>query len=354
MKISKLLILGVITVAVVAAAVIFWQNRAPSTARDKELLFPQLSDNLNKVKIVEIKGYEENVILSHQNGAWLVQSSDNFPALSDKVRTSIIKLSELKIESGKTRNPDLYSKLAVEGPYDRHTKSRLISLLDEEGDVIASLIVGKKRKANEAIPAIYGRLPDTEQALLLQGSLEISSNNKDWFEKSIIDLSSAEVKQLTIQHPGETDFVLHREKEGQVNFNLKEIPEGKRQQSEIILNSMGTLLEDVRAESVRSLKLFQFPDDIINIKIETYRGLIIRVRLTNQDGQHFANFRFAYQSPASGETEKDETTTEQDAAEPSPEKEIALLNQHMSEWVFEIPEFKYKDMSRKLDYLIRD
>lgn len=356
---GKLISLVVITIIVIIAAVIFWQNRAPDTTREKELLFPELNSNLNRVKIVEIKGYEENVILSHQNGVWLIQSSDNFPALSDKVRTTIIKLSELRIDSGKTKNPELYSKLAVEGPYDRQSKSRLISLLDEEGEVIASLIVGKARQGNEAIPAIYGRLPDSDQALLLQGSLEVSSNANDWFEKNIINLDSAEVQRVTVKHPGENSFVFFRKEEGQVNFNLEEIPQGKRQQSEIILNSIGTLLEGVRAESVRSLELFQMPEEIIKIEIETFRGLIIHIQLTQQGEQYFANFRFSYQAPKqsiktqSNETEPGEEMEDQEQR-PSPEEEVTLLNQHMSAWVFEIPKFKYEDMSRKLDYYIRN
>ncbi len=166
MNIRKLLALILITFIVIIAAISLWQERAPVKEIDKAFLFPQLIDNINSVKIVEIKGYEEDVIISHQNADWVIQSSDSFPALTEKIKTLIISLSELKIDSEKTKNPGLYSRLAVEGPYDRSTTSKLVTLLDENGTLITSLIVGKEREGNKALPALYVRLPDEEQALV--------------------------------------------------------------------------------------------------------------------------------------------------------------------------------------------
>lgn len=349
MKFSHLAFLIVITIGSIYAASIFWDKRAPTTTVNKSLLFPELTENINRVKIVEIKGYEEQVILSHNDNNWFIQSSDNFPAISDQVKSLVVGLTELKIDSEKTKNPELYSRLSVEGPYERNTTSKLVSLLDENGEVIESLIIGKKRETNESVPALYVRKPDAEQALLVHGNITASSREKDWFQQDIINLDSGEVKSVTIAHPDHSPFSLSRDDEGQVNFNLSNIPDGKKPQSEVLLNRIARLLEDVRAESVRSTQSIDMFENSILTTIESFRGLVVYIRLKNDSGKNYANFQFEYKAPDVAPTQE-----ESDSEEINPAKEIELLNNQMSPWVFEIPKFKYDDMTITLEKLIRD
>ena len=346
MKPGKLLILIAVTLVVVISAIFFWQDQAPQKSIEKQLLFSDLKSRINAVKIVEIKGYEEDVILSFQNQQWVVQSSDSFPAIPDKVRNLIINLAELKIDSEKTSRPELYERLSVEGPYERQSQSILVNLIDENGNLLESLIVGKRRESNDAIAAFYGRLPDEAQALLLLGELDVSAKDKDWFQRQIIDLAGEEIQSINITHPDGETFTLLREAQGEVNLKLKAIPEGKRPQSELILNSMANLLQDVRAEGVRSVEQFQLPEQIIQLEIKTFRGLDINVKLTAIDEKYYANFNFAYTAL------KDEVETSSET--PTPEQEVEFLNAAMSAWVFEIQKFKYDDMTRRLDTLIRN
>ena len=352
MKFKHLLLLIVCSLVLFYFATNYSGKRAPSTTIEKTLLFPDLSNQINQVKIVEIKGYEQHVILSHLNNEWVIQSSDNFPAKTEQVKSLIIGLSELKIDSEKTKNPELYARLAVEGPYDRVTKSKLVSLLDESGEVLVTLIIGKKRENNQAIPALYVRKPDMEQALLVQGNIDVSSREQDWFENEIINLESAEVRKVSVTHPNQSTYTLLREQEGQVNFTLDKIPEGKKPQSEIILNRMGRLLEDVRAESVRSIDTVDLSDNAVIATVESFRGLVVNIRLKEISSKYYANFQFEYIPPENSNTQENQENIPQDAL--TPEQEIQLLNSKVSPWVFEIPKFKYDDMTTGFDKLVRN
>lgn len=352
MKLRQLATLIVISLCVIYAASSLWSEHTPEKSRQKALLFPRLAEQINDIKFVEIKGYEEQVILSHQDNGWGIQSSDGFPALTDKVKKLIIGISELKVDSRKTKNPDLYSRLAVEGPYERTTKSKLVSLLDENGDLIISLIVGKRRDSNPAVPALYVRQSDDPQSWLVQGQIDASSKQKDWFQKEIIHLDSAEIKQVSITHPNQSTFTLNRASEGEVNFSLQDVPKGKKPQSEVILNRLGRLLEDVRAEGVASANSFDMDNDTTHVRIKSFRGLIIHIRLKQNANKYYANFNFSYVKPQEEQTEK--TDTELLADQPTPEEEIALLNARMSSWIFELPQFKYEDMTTTLDKLVRN
>ncbi len=348
MKFRHLAFLIVITIGSIYAASIFWDKRAPTTSIDKRFLFPELTQDINRIKIVEIKGFEEQVILSHNKNNWVIQSSDNFPAISEKVKSLIVGLTELKIDSEKTKNPELYSRLAVEGPYERSSQSKLVSLLDENGELIESIIIGKKRESNESVPALYVRKPNEEHALLVQGNITASSQEKDWFQQDIINLDSSEIKSVNITHPNTETFTLSRNDEGQVNFNLSNIPDDKKPQSEVILNRIARLLEDVRADSVRSTQSIDMSENSILTTVESFRGLVVNIRLKKDSDKNYANFQFEYKAPQVSNTEE---STDND--EMNPETEIQLLNQQMSPWVFEIPKFKYDDMAISLDKLVR-
>ena len=351
MKLRQLLILIIITAAVVYAALSFWNQRAPVAETEKNWLFPELAARVNDVKIVKIKGFEDELILAYQGDQWVIQSSDNFPAQAEKVKKLILGLSELKIDSAKTSNPALYSRLAVEGPFERKTASKLLYLLDENGELIASIVLGKYRESNTAIPAMYVRLPDAEQALLVQGQVEASSEEKDWFENEIINLSAEEVQSVSIQHPDQAAFTLLRDDQGQVNFNLAELPNGKKAQSEIILNRLGRVLENIRAHGVKSTETVDMNNESTRVTVKTFRGLIVNIQVKAINDDYYANFHFDHDQEMAAA--KDNTATDEEADAGDPEQEVKALNQYISPWAFKIQKFKFDDLTTELSQLVR-
>src|SRR5690554_4141837 len=104
MKNKKLFILAIITLVVILAAGIAAQMRAPQTTVEKELLFPQLAGQINAVNSVTIQSHDGTVSLKQNNGQWVLESSDNYPALFNKIRAMLINLAELRIAEQKTSN----------------------------------------------------------------------------------------------------------------------------------------------------------------------------------------------------------------------------------------------------------
>src|SRR5690606_9131811 len=98
---------------------------APETTITKEILFPGLSDRINDIAAITIKGNKHTVELKQAGEQWVLASSDNYPALVNKVRAVAINMAELRQLEEKTANPDMYSRLGVEDPDSNDASSLL-------------------------------------------------------------------------------------------------------------------------------------------------------------------------------------------------------------------------------------
>ncbi len=350
MKNKKLLILAVITITVILVAGIASKLRAPQITRSKDVLFPELVNRINDVVAIDIKGSQRSVLLRQQDNIWVIGNADNYPALFEKVKGTVVHLSKLKILAEKTDNPELYSKLGVEDPEEKRAKSLLLTLRDKSNQKVASIIVGAPRhsKSANSSPGLYVRKPDTAQALLVEGSLNITDDINDWFNRHILDIYASRLSEVSIQHPDGDELKIGKKTKEQPSFELQDELVGGKGKSvfKIIFNRIGTALEEINADGVRSATQFTFPEDTVVTTFKTFDGLIITAKCAMVNDKPYAQFSFNVDSAiieSSQENLADEKMNVQE--------EARILNDILSEWVYEIPEFKYEDLTKRKDSL---
>ena len=341
MKRQKLLVLSAITIAVIIIAALVNQSRAPQTSIEKETLFPELANKINDVSRIEIKSSEDpDVILQKmQGGQWALQSADDYPAQIDKVKDVVVSLSQLKILATKTDNPKLYPELGVEGPEGNNTSSLLLTFSDQSGTTLASLIVGKLRKNNTGNnrPNLYVRKADAKNALLVEGYLQLKSNNNAWYERNIINIPASRIQNVNIVKSNGDHLLINKHAEGDTDFK---VIEGSTASPSVLLNKLGTFFEDMNVEGVHAANNFEFPDDATITTFTTFNGLIITVKNVFVDDKAFAHFSFT----AATSSSNNDVIPENESETISVEEESQLWNQFLSHWVYEIPEFKYETL----------
>jgi len=347
MKRQKLLLLAAITIAVIIIAALFNQSRAPQTTIEKETLFPELADKVNDVSRIEIKSSENpDVILQKmQGGQWALQSADDYPAQFDKVKDVVVSLSQLKILATKTDNPKLYPELGVEDPEGKNTSSLLLTLSDQSGTTLASLIVGKPRKNNTGSnrPNLYVRKADAKNALLVEGYLQLKSNNNAWYERNVIHIPASRIQDVNIVKSNGDHLLINKRAEGDTDFK---VIEGNTASPSVLLNKLGTFFEDMNVEGVHAANNFKFPDDVTVTTFTTFNGLVITVKNVLSDDKAFAHFSFTTAASDHGSinTEATDEKPENSSETISIEEESQLWNQFLSHWVYEIPEFKFETL----------
>lgn len=358
MKNRKLIILFLITLAVILVAGITAKIRAPQKSLEKTALFPDLTNRINNVSRIVIKGYNKTVELSQHDQKWIITSSDNYPALFNKVRAAVINMADLKIVDEKTDNPDLYSRLGVEGPDVKDTNSLLITLYDDNNHASASLIVGDPRQSSSSKPGLYVRKPEEKTALLVEGTLDISADQTDWFQRNLFDIPKDRVKSVKLNFADGSNYEIYKDNPAQADFEIRG-KNGKdssnKSATRIILNRMANGLQEMRADSVMAAKNFTFPDDSIITNVTTFDGLVINAKLANVDDKTFANFTFSTNPEliAKDTETRNNENTDSNADKQNQKVDINELAQSMnnglSGWVYQIPNYKYEALTTSPD-----
>lgn len=344
MKQQKILILSVLTVLVIAFAAYYSQSQAPKTKIEKEKLFPDLTNKINDVSHIEIKGSDgRTVVLQKQEKQWVVQSADNYPALFDKIKDTVISLANLKIVATKTDNPKRYPELGVEGIEAQDSQSKLLTLSDNTGNILATLIVGKpkKGKANDTRPNLYVRQADEKNALLVAGYLKISTKNTAWYKRHIIHIPASRIQTIDISKSDGSHLKLHKSSVGETDFKLEQ---GQTDAPSVLQNKLATFFEDINVDGIHAVSDFGFPEDTTITVFKTFNGLIITVKSILQDDKAFVHFSFTTDEAIINIAEKSVTENESEETV-NVTKESQLWNDFLSQWVYEIPDFKYETLN---------
>ena len=353
MKKRKLLILLLITLAVILAASITAKLHAPQSTISKQILFPELANQINDIVEISIKNDRQALLLKKQGEIWVLESSDNYPALFNKVRAMVINLAELKVEEEKTSDPALYARLGVEDPETKDANSLLITLKTGENIEVTSIIAGKPRQSAGSKPGLYVRLPGQAQALLAEGSLDVSGNPPDWFERNLFDIPSGFIKNVTIQYADGNIFEIYKEQKEQLDFQT-DSNAGESSAAKIIMARISRSMEEMRADNVRALNNFSFPEETVTTIATTFDGLIITAKTARLDNKTFAHFTFTVDPSIIQEinvTEEEiDSTTDKFAGltadfKQDPVQEARYLTETLSPWVYEIPDFKYEALT---------
>jgi uncharacterized protein DUF4340 len=344
---NKLIVLSLITVCVIIAATTFVKLRAPQSEKEKPPFFPELSDQIESVSHISIKGYAQSINLSRVNDVWVIDEFDGYPALPDKVKSAVLGAVDLKINAPKTALPRLYHRLGVEGPEVEDTTSLLFTLEDAEKNKLVNVIVGKPRRssASQSTPGLYVRKPNEELSYLVDGVIDISAIKTDWIERTLFDIPAEAIRSVRIDHPDGDTFTLYKKEQGQEQFELLNLPYGKKLASGLIIKRFGSILQDMQIGGARSQEKLEAPTNTIQAQLVTFEGVIANITTFLVDDVPYASFEFRY----------DDTQLEEDKSKVEDVKAfIGNLNARTLNWWFEIPDFKYDVLKKRSKIVMRD
>ncbi|NNE38568.1 MAG: DUF4340 domain-containing protein, partial [Gammaproteobacteria bacterium] len=246
-------------------------------------------------------------------------------------------------------NPDLYSELGVEDISDENSDSTLLSILDNTGNKLADIIIGDRRGTD----SVYVRNAGEDRSYQVKGQPEVTADPQDWIGKDLLSIDNERVMEVTISHPEYETVVLNRQ-QGEDNFTLQTVPEGRKARSEYFTNQPGTFLDDLVIQNAKSASNFTFPEDQVVTTIKTYDGLIATVHSAKMDNINHASLSFAVDETfvqASESQERGIVIGEDENLPHNVRQEAENLNEKVDNWVFVIPQSKYLLLTKRAEEL---
>ena len=279
--------LAVITVMALALAIATYasQNRWSQAKVAGAALFPGLAAQASRITRIELKQDDKALALARGDQGWSLADRGGYPAKPGAVRALLVKLAEAELVEGKTRNKDRFALLELEDPAGKDTKSRSLRLIDDQGNVIAGTLVGKKRwdAFGGSKSGTYVRKPGDSQTWLSNADLDLSLNVRDWVQAGVLDVPSPKIAKLTLELPGEEPLVIAREAADPAKYALVGLPEGKKLKEGAGVDAIVRAVGNIELDDVR--KAVASPAGEVSVaKIEADGGLAITVRL-RKDGE---------------------------------------------------------------------
>ena len=404
MKTNDLIKLGGVALVALVAALWIGGARAPGDVSPGAggPLAPGLKDHLNEVKSVKLVGAEDKTIATLVRGdaGWNVAERAGFGADAAKIREFLLKLADAQLLEAKTAKPELHKKLGVE---DVSAKDAYGVRVEIEGAPKPyKLIIGRPNA--QAGEGTFVRRADEPQSWLAKGTISVDKNTGDWLKRDLVDIPSTRVASAEITHDGKT-LKAYKNAEKDSNFLVADLPKGRELSSEFAANAIAAVLAQLKFDDVKPAAEMPAPADARTVRYTTFDGIVVSGKVWENGGKDYAQFSAsldegaakigiehlqaaeiaAYTSkvadfaaaqrpaapaaaaaessqpaaapatPAKPEPPLASTDKDKDAAAKLEKlrHETAELQKRFDGWVFAVPAFKYANMTRSLDDLLK-
>ncbi len=349
---KNLTILGVVTVLMVVWAVI--QSRVSSRPRTELGALSYLIQGLDPTDIgsIVVGTGKDAVTLKREGRHFLVANKDNYPAVTSKISELITSCLDIKTAELYTDESAYHEDLEVTEEKARSVVKFMTP--EPNSTVLAGVVVGKAKELGEGT---YVRLVSSDKAssdkvYVASNVPWIKSQAMDYIEQELISVNRDDINSVTVSSPS-GDYTL-KPKEDSKDIVLENIPAGKKAKSSEC-DRVFTALANLRFDDVREKSSDLTFDRRYVCKLND--STVYTLEIAQKDDKTYVNCLAEY----TGEVPtKDMTKVESE--EVLKEKEAKLLaldnvrvfSTKHQDWVYEIAEWKAKDLTKELSELIED
>lgn len=323
----NLAILAGVAVVTIALAVLGVFHQASFTARrDRpELFFPTLVDHVRQIAHIRIRSKDGTVdVVFKPEKTWVVANKDDYPASHEQVRQTVIALATLTALEKKTARADWLPYVGLVSPA-QGGDGKEITILDDKGAVMASIITGKSVDIGDPEGAIglFVRRPGETQSWLARAFGEPKGALSDWLEKDVMTIDRARISEAVVDPLSGPSYTVHRDKPSDADFKLNEIPKGRELSYEAAPDVVAAAVVDFAFEDVKPARDFDFSDSFHTARVitKTFDGLTVTVNLIQQGQDYWA-------------------TVSAEGSGPDARNEARQIDDRASGWAYKLPAFK--------------
>jgi hypothetical protein len=337
--------LAVVTLITTGAAIyVTWQQPAAGPVQiGDEAAFPALRERPEAVAKVVITTPAGAITLARgADDRWVTPDRHGYPIATDKLRQLILQLADMRLIEAKTSLPDRYARLEVED-VGEDAQSRRVRLEDADGTMLAEAILGKRRERLTGTEAsgIYLRRQDEAQSWLASGGIDLDEEVADWLEQEIASVDAAQVRRIEVSPPAGDSYAVVRDAPD-TELRLDGLTEGEALKPDANLNQLAGALATVQLDDVKPVAEIAWPDEQHTVKVVTFDGVEVTLRLASLDDQHWLQVDAA--TAARDDLKPDEASAAEDQAR--------TIEARTDGWAYQVSDFLFERLTKpRADWL---
>jgi len=337
----NLLVLGgIAAVAIALALLALWHQSGSMEETAQTDFFPGFASQVAEHKATQIH------IASKANGAfdvvftpahgWVIPTRNNYPASFDQVNGTLVALAAMQTIEEKTGRADRLHYLGLDAP--PKGDGVLIVVKNEQGKVLASLIIGKTTDIGDQTGAegLYARKPGSDQSWLVRAVSEIRSSPADWMEKSVVNIDRARIQDAAMTPAQGPAYAVHRDKPADPDFTLIPIPAGREISDVTAPDNVAAAIVGFSFDDTRPASDFNFASGASTLVTKTFDGLTVTVTTIKTATGYWATVS------ASAAVDK-----------PFAAKEARDINAKAGGWAYKLADFKGVQFTTPLENLLK-
>lgn len=330
--------LAAVTLATTIGATIavFNQPTTAPVAYVDEPAFPTLRAEPDAVAKVTIQTKDGTVTLSRRSPeTWVAPDRYEYPAASDKISKLVRQMNDMRLIEPKTSSAERYARLEVEDLVDE-ANSRLIRLEDDQGNVLAEALIGKRllRLTGTQTSGTYIRRPGETQSWLASGSFDLEPQIETWLDQLVVEIDRDQVARIEIAPiEGDTYVVVRESLDAEPS--IEGLTEGEALKADSDLAQLMSVFTSVSLTDVKPKDDIDWPESRHQITVNTFDGLDLTVDLVLIDDKPWATFTAVT------------TTLPDDAALADAVKQDAeAINNRTNSWAFQINQSLFQRLTK--------
>jgi hypothetical protein len=354
---KKLTILGAVAVLMVLWAVV--QSRVSNRARTESGEPAYLIQGLDTDEIgsIVLGTGEEAVTLKRERGRFVVANKDNYPAKTSEINNLLSKCLEIKTRELVTDDPANHEDLEVTQDKARNVVTFMTP--DPNAIVLAGVAVGKTEELGSGT---YVRLLSSDSTLsnrvyIAPSSPWFSSGAMSYVDQELVSANRDDIESVTLHSPN-GQYTL-KKKEGSSDIVLENIPAGKKLKSSDA-QSVFTALTSLRFDDVMTKPSDLTFDRQYICRLKNSTVYILSIAQKEDKTYALCSAEFTDTTPVEkapleqgGQVESEEELKKKEAKLLARDEATKFTEKHRA-WVYEIADWKAKNLTKALDDLLED
>ncbi|MHC4438837.1 MAG: DUF4340 domain-containing protein [Planctomycetota bacterium] len=300
---------------------------------------------------------EDAYTLKNQRGNFVVADKDNYPAKTSEINSLITKCLEIQTSEFVTDNPANHEDLEV-------TEEKAQSVVkfmkaDPNSSLLTGVVIGKTKELGQGS---YVRMLSSDAAV--SNKVYVTSN-APWFgggamnyiEQELITAESEDIESVTVS--SQSGQYTLRKKQDSEGVILDNIPAGKKLKSSDARNVL-TALTSLRFDDIKKISSDMAFDRQYMCRLKD--STVYALRIAQEDDKTYMSCvaEFTDKTPVEkasidqgGEVESEEELKKKEAKLLARDNAVKFTTKHNG-WVYEIPEWKAKNLTKELADLLED